>query len=86
MILAKSIFPIIGTLFHPTYMMANAVYSDMIMPDPLKCAAHNYDTTDPNCITGASYQAAFGLGSATMGIIMQAPVLCFNLGLANIIP
>eukprot|EP00356_Strombidium_inclinatum_P007903 CAMPEP_0170482006 /NCGR_PEP_ID=MMETSP0208-20121228/2219_1 /TAXON_ID=197538 /ORGANISM="Strombidium inclinatum, Strain S3" /LENGTH=508 /DNA_ID=CAMNT_0010754799 /DNA_START=8 /DNA_END=1534 /DNA_ORIENTATION=+ len=86
MILAKSIFPIVGTLFHPTYMMANAVYSDQIKSDPAACAAAGHDPANENCITGETFQAAFGLGSATMGIIMQAPVLCFNLGLANIIP
>ena len=86
MILVKSIFPILGTLFHPTYMMANAVYSDKISPDPMECKQANYDTMNEACITGETFQAAFGLGSATMGILMQAPVICFNLGLANIIP
>jgi len=86
MILSKALFPILGTMFHPSYMMANAVYSDMITPDPTQCREAGYDETDPACITGESFQAAFGLGSATMGIIMQAPVLCFSLGLSNIIP
>ncbi len=55
MILAKSIFPIIGTLFHPSYMMANAVYSDMIKYDPAACAAVDYDKTNEACIKGDSF-------------------------------
>mmetsp|Transcript_2011 Transcript_2011/g.3558 ORF Transcript_2011/g.3558 Transcript_2011/m.3558 type:complete len:323 (-) Transcript_2011:489-1457(-) len=86
MILSRSILPIIGTLFHPSYMMANAVYSDMIKPNSEKCALSDDPVYNENCISGETFQAAFGLGSSTMGILMMAPLICFNMGLTNLIP
>ena len=38
------------------------------------------------CITAETYLAAFGLASATLGICVLAPGICFCIGLSNILP
>jgi hypothetical protein len=56
--------------------------------DPKKCGK---DATEEmlksfDCITAETYLASFGLASATMGIFVLAPGICFCLGLTNILP
>jgi hypothetical protein len=43
MIMKQSIWPIVGFIFHPTYMLVNAVILGNIVVDPVKCAAANND-------------------------------------------
>lgn len=38
------------------------------------------------CIDAETYLASFGLASASMGIFLLAPGICFCLGANNIIP
>ena len=38
------------------------------------------------CITSETYLASFGLASATVGIFVLAPGICFTNGLNNILP
>jgi UPF0716 family protein affecting phage T7 exclusion len=56
--------------------------------DPVKCGKdatkEMLDSFD--CITAETYLASFGLASATMGIFVLAPGICFILGLMNILP
>lgn len=84
MITKVSIFPIIGMLFHPSYILVNTKLLGSFKPDAATvCLAG--DTT-LKCVDSATYVAAFGLASSTMGIIFLAPGLCFAIGLTNIMP
>lgn len=86
MILRNSIYPIIGSLFHPTYMLVNAMILGQIKLDPKKCEAAGNDEYHPDCINAEVYLSAFGIGSSTMSIILLASGLCFTLGLSQLIP
>lgn len=84
MIAERSLWPIIGSLFHPVYMMVNARVLGGIHVDSELCAALSAD--DPSCISAKRYLAAFGLGSSTLSIVMIATAMCFTIGLSNVIP
>lgn len=88
MIMRMSFFPILGMLFHPMYMLVNAQILGNMELDPTKCGK---DATEQmlksfECVTAETYLASFGLASATMGIFVLAPGICFNIGLMNILP
>ena len=51
MIFVNSISPIIGSLFHPTYMLVNAMILGQIKLDDQKCAAAGNDEYHPDCIS-----------------------------------
>ena len=82
MIFRNSIWPIIGSLFHPTYMLVNSMILGKLELDPEKCEAAGGDEYHPDCIGSEKYQAAFGIGSSTMGIILLASGICFTIGLS----
>ena len=88
MISKMSFFPIFGMLFHPMYMLVNAQILGNMELDPVKCGK---DATEEmlksfECITAETYLASFGLASATMGIFVLAPGICFTLGEMNVLP
>ena len=39
-----------------------------------------------DCIGNKTYLASFGLASATIGIFLLAPGICYSIALSNIIP
>ena len=82
MIARNSLSPIIGSLFHPTYMLVNAIILGKIEVDPVKCEAAGNDEYHPDCIGADVYLSAFGLGSSTMSIILLASGICFTIGLS----
>lgn len=75
MIQDQSVWPIIGFLFHPSYMLVNAIILGNIQCKP-----------EDGCITAKTYLAAFGLGSSLMSIVLLATGLCFVFGLYTIMP
>lgn len=85
-----SVFPILGMLFHPSYMMINTRLLGQVQPDEKLCnptgGATTWDTTKIECIKASQYVAAFGLSSSAISIIQLAPGMCFALGLINVIP
>jgi Na+-driven multidrug efflux pump len=74
-IFKQSVWPIIGSLFHPSYLLVNSVILGQIKCDPTE-----------TCIPAKTYLAAFGLGSSLMSIILTASGLCYCIGLSNILP
>jgi Na+-driven multidrug efflux pump len=85
MIAEKSVYPIIGMLFHPSYMLVNAKLLGQVVPDASVCPVGvEVDTIE--CVRGEQYLAAFGLASSTIGIILLAPGICFALGILNVVP
>ena len=86
MILRQSFYPILGSIFHPGYMMINAVVLGSILPDS-RCSDALFAKESPGkCSSVDVNQAAFGIGSSTMSIILLAPINCYMLGLQNLIP
>ena len=88
MIFKQSLWPIIGMLFHPTYMLVNAKILGSI-DKPAKCLVPDVSEEVKNsfdCISAKTYLAAFGVASSSMGIILLAVGVTFNLGLTNIVP
>lgn len=80
--------PIIGTLLHPMYMLVNGVVLgnskldlDLCGPNATKEILDSFD-----CLDNKTLLASFGLGSATIGIYVFAPCICYSLALSNIIP
>ena len=67
-------------------MMINAIILGQTKVDDAKCQAAGNLATHPDCISSKDYVAAFGIGSATMSIILLATGLCFTLGLQQLIP
>ena len=67
-------------------MMINAIILGQTNVDPEKCKAAGNIPTHPDCIDSKDYVAAFGIGSATMSIVLLATGLCFTLGLQQVIP
>lgn len=65
-------------------MMINVKLLGSIEVDKTKCKVPDSDT--PECMTSEQYQAAFGIGSSTLAIVLLACSLCFCLGLGTIIP
>jgi hypothetical protein len=86
MISSYSFSPIIGSLFHPTYMLVNAMILGKIEVDPVKCEAAGNDKNHADCIGPDVYLSAFGIGSSTMSIILLASGICFTIGLSQLIP
>ena len=82
MVFNRSLWPIIGSVFHPVYMMINAKILGQMNPSS-DCVA---DSTDIECVKPDTYLAAFGMGSSTMSILILAPLTCFCIGLSNILP
>lgn len=66
--------------------MVNAIILGKIKMDQEKCKIAGGEPCHPDCISSKDYVAAFGIGSATMSIILLATGLCFTLGLQNVIP
>ena len=91
MIFQRTMWPILGSIFHPTYMMVNAKILGQMTIDTEKCAgmpAIPRDVLSPtfDCVTAQTYLASFGMGSATMSIILLAPIMCFTMALNTLIP
>lgn len=89
MIMKTSIFPIIGCLFHPSYMLVNAKLLGKAVLDTDKCGGKPEfvgDVINYNCIKAETYLASFGIASSTMSIILLATGVCFIFGLSNIAP
>ena len=82
MVLLRSLWPILASVFHPVYMMINAKICGSMDP-PDHCVP---DSTDLECVKADTYLAAFGIGSSTMSILIQAPLESFCIGLSNILP
>ena len=84
----QSLWPILGTLFHPMYMLINARILGNLELDPIKCGpdATKEVLASFDCVDNKSYLAAFGLASATIGILFLAPGICYSLALGNIVP
>ena len=85
MILNQSIWPIIGSVFHPTYMMVNVLLLGRIVkPDDKLCPASLTEAEklqNIDCSTSIEYLAAFGLGSAVVGMVVFAVGFCYCAGL-----
>ena len=75
-------------LFHPMYMLINAQILGNIKVDEALCGpgASEEMMESFECITSETYLASFGLASATVGIFVLAPGICFTNGLNNILP
>jgi len=88
MIMKNSIFPIIGMLFHPSYMMVNAKVLGQVINNGPPCTGKNVidGVLQYECLTAEVYLASFGIGSSTMSIAILATGSCFILGLTNICP
>lgn len=87
-ILKQAIFPIVGNMFHPTYLMINTSILGKIKPDP-SCQSTSYsslDEIDWKCISAKEYVAAFGLGSSYLGIILLASGFCYTGALSTLVP
>jgi hypothetical protein len=84
MIFERSIWPIIGSIFHPVYMMVNAKILGSI-ENPSNCLSHT-GTAPDECITPATYLAAFGLASSLLGIVFISVGSCFVISLNNVLP
>ena len=85
MIFGVSTFPIIGMLFHPTYLMMNSKLLGSVKPDPALCSGADA-SSKIECVPAATYLAAFGIGSSTMGITMLSVGITMIIGLTNIVP
>mmetsp|Transcript_4761 Transcript_4761/g.8150 ORF Transcript_4761/g.8150 Transcript_4761/m.8150 type:complete len:89 (+) Transcript_4761:217-483(+) len=88
MIMNQSFFPIIGSIFHPAYMMINAVILGNLEPN-VACfdESQTFKADFPDkCYDVKINQAAFGIGSSTMSILLLAPNMCYCLSLSNLIP
>jgi len=89
MVTARSFIAILGVIFHPTYLMINISILSKFNPDPVKCNSDNLDDLKINsseCMEGLDLNAAFGLASSTLSIILQATGSCFCMGLNTILP
>ena len=88
MIFRRSIWPIVGYLFHPTYMMVNAKILGAIKPDPELC--HNGAPSEVlnslECISAKTYLASFGVASSSLALVLLAIGQTFANGLNNIVP
>jgi len=75
-------------LFHPMYMLVNAQILGNLQLDESKCGANATEEMlkSFDCVTAETYVASFGLASATMGVFLLAPGICFMMGLRNILP
>ena len=85
----QSLWPILGTIFHPTYMMVNAVLLGRLKIDKKLCpdtltAKQKKESMD--CVTDEQYLAAFGIGSAVIGMLVFATIWCYAAALSNKIP
>lgn len=78
---------ILGLIFHPSYMMINAVILGKYKPDP-SCESMTIKARNANnkCLTNTEYLAAFGIGSATVSIFVFAAGMCYAMGLSALIP
>ena len=89
-ILKQAIFPIVGNMFHPTYLMINTSILGKIQPDascPKESKVYSsLDDVDWKCITAKEYVAAFGLGSSYLGIILLASGFCYTGALSTLVP
>lgn len=89
MVMKTSIFPIIGMLFHPSYMLVNAKLLGRNEVDADACGGkpeYVGDVINYECISAETYLASFGIASSTMGIVLLATGVCYVLGLSNIAP
>lgn len=82
MICTKSLFPIVGMIFHPSYMLVNSKLLGSVEIDAEKCAG--VPKTTYGCIPAETYLASFDIASSTMGILFLATGTCFVLALTNI--
>jgi len=84
MIFNQGFWPIIGSLFHPVYMAANAIILGKLpsYPEDHECVEAPAMWEVEGCITAKQYQSAFGIGSSTISILMLAPSLCYVLALS----
>ena len=87
MIFKQSISPIVGQILHPMYMMINTMILGRILPDARCEGDTDFQEANPShCVGPNVLQSAFGIGSATMGLILLAPGACYCLCLQNLIP
>jgi len=78
--------PIIcSNLFHPSYMMVNAIVLGKIQVDKTKCPDPT-DRSNWECLDAQDYVAAFGIASSSIGILILSTGFCYANGLMNIIP
>ena len=85
MIAENSVAPVLGAIFHPSYMMINTKILGSMKHDEEACKDPVKATT-VECMTGTEFQASFGVASSTVAILLLATSLCFVLGLGNLIP
>ena len=84
MILYQSFWPIIGNLLHPSYMTVNAVLMGQQEVDPVYCPdslSVDEKLATTYCAGSKDYLAAFGMGSATVSIIIFASAWSYSAGL-----
>ena len=80
----QAIWPVIGALFHPAYMIINAVLLGKLKPDTAVCTDQNFLTFE--CATGKQYLAAFGLGQAVCSLVVFSTGTTYSAVLTNLIP
>jgi hypothetical protein len=85
----QSLWPILGSILHPSYMFVNAKLMGQMEVNTALCTAdlseeERLSTTA--CAHGEDYLAAFGIGSATVSILIMASAWSYTAGLQNVIP
>ena len=77
--------PILSMLFHPSYMMVNIKVLGMVQRDEGACTTFFGEQVDTvECMTGKQLQAAFGIGSSTISILLLASASSFVTGLDSL--
>lgn len=84
--LKQSLPPIVGSLFHPSYMMVNAKILGALEL-PAQCKDPEYVPVDIfECLPAEDYLSSFGLASASLGIVLLSLGFCYSNGLFNVVP
>ena len=87
MVFKQSIPPIVGSLFHPSYMMVNALILGRIAV-PEYCSDPDYSAGPDSyeCVGAEGYLGAFGIASSTLGLVVLSVGFCYGNGLFNVVP
>lgn len=86
-VIKQSIPPIVGSLFHPSYMMVNALILGRItLPDYCKDKDYEVPEDSFECMGPEDYLSAFGIASSTIGIAILSTSFCYIAALNNVVP
>ena len=80
----QSLWPIVGNLLHPSYMTVNAVLMGQMKVDSEVCTealTEEQKLSITACAGPEDHLAAFGMGSATVSIIIFASAWSYTAGL-----